>query len=102
MQNSLLIVLDLLVKPLLFRGIRFRMYAKHILVWILVLTNTTLSELPPPCDSEIYCIADNTYSLLHVVQMARIYSDSKTFVDKPIKTSPKEVIQNFNEFMKVN
>ena len=78
------------------------MYMKHILAWIILcLTYTTLSELPPPCDSEIYCIADNTNSLLHVVQMARIYPDSKTFVDKPIKTSPMEVIQNFNDFMKV-
>ena len=31
----------------------------------------------------------------------RLYKDSKTFVDKPLKTSPDNVLKNFDEFMKV-
>ena len=58
------------------------------------------SRLPAPCDNEIYCIS-RPDSLLHVVQMARLYKDSKTFVDKAVKTSPNLVLQNFQEMMKV-
>ena len=58
------------------------------------------SRLPAPCDNEIYCIS-RPDSLLHVVQMARLYKDSKTFVDKAVKTSPNVVLQNFQEMMKV-
>ena len=31
----------------------------------------------------------------------RLYKDSKTFVDKPLKTSPDDVLKNFDELMKV-
>ena len=61
----------------------------------------TFGQLPPPCFSEIFCLAKDTNSLLHVVQMANIHKDSKTFVDKSIKTSPSEVLQKFEELMMV-
>lgn len=60
-----------------------------------------LLDLPPPCDSKIYCISSNQ-SLLHVVQMARLYKDSKTFVDKAIKTNQETVLKNFENLMKVS
>ena len=52
--------------------------------------------------TEIYCKGGEG-SLLHTVQMTtpRLYKDSKTFVDKPLKTSPDDVLKNFNELMKV-
>ena len=66
------------------------------------LTSPILGQLPPPCFSNIYCHAENTTSLLHVVQMAKLYNDSKTFVDKGLRSSPKEVLQNFDQLMQVN
>ena len=65
------------------------------------LTSPILGQLPPPCFSNIYCHAENTTSLLHVVQMAKLYNDSKTFVDKGLRSSPKEVHQNFDQLMQV-
>ena len=73
-----------------------------LLLWICsTLVEKISANLPPPCDSEIYCKAGDT-SLLHIVQMKRLYKDSKTFVDKAIKTTPNEVLNNFRELMQVN
>ena len=71
----------------------------HILLFTIGVKNESI--LPPPCDSPIYCLASNT-SLLHVVQMRRIYKDSKTFVDKSIKTSPEDVLKAFDSLMMVS
>ena len=38
-------------------------------------------------------------SILHMVQMARIFPDSKTFVDMKIRQSPSSVLLNFNQIM---
>ena len=57
-------------------------------------------NLPEPCDSEIYCKGGEG-TLLHTVQLARIYNDSKTFVDQPIKASPSNVLNNFEKLMQV-
>ena len=61
------------------------------------------SEIAPwPCDHEVYCKpgTDDNPSLLHVVQMARIFPDSKTFVDMPIKGTVQGVLENFDNFIK--
>ena len=66
-------------------------------------------DLPPPCDtpnSEIYC-KGGVGSLLHTVQLAKIYENdttrpdksSKTFVDQPIKYPVQKVLDNFKTFM---
>ena len=66
-------------------------------------------DLPQPCDtpnSEIYC-KGGVGSLLHTVQLAKIYENdttrpdksSKTFVDQPIKYPVKNVLDNFKTFM---
>ena len=47
------------------------------------------------CFSPIYCYGD----LLHTVQMASIFSDSKTFVDMRQRQPPNETLQLFEEFM---
>ncbi|CAO3677099.1 unnamed protein product [Umbelopsis vinacea] len=44
------------------------------------------------CDSPIYCSGD----LLKTVQLAEIYSDSKTFVDMPTKKPLDQVVSAFN------
>lgn len=49
----------------------------------------------PPCDSEIYCFGP----LLHTVQMASIYKDSKTFVDMKMKQNSSITLENFEDMM---
>lgn len=43
--------------------------------------------------ANIYCRGD----ILHVVMMLSLYNDSKTFVDKPLKKNPNEVIDDFHK-----
>lgn len=45
--------------------------------------------------SEIYCHGE----LLHTVQMAHLYPDSKTFVDMKLRASPNETLYQFQRFM---
>lgn len=45
--------------------------------------------------SEIFCSGD----VLHTIQMAKIFNDSKTFVDMKLKRPPNETVQQFREFM---
>jgi hypothetical protein len=47
------------------------------------------------CFSSIYCYGD----LLKTVQLADIYNDSKTFVDKKQRQPPTETLQLFDDFM---
>lgn len=54
--------------------------------------------LPPQCPSQIYCYGN----LLHTVQMASIYSDSKTFVDMKMHVSEAETLAKFDTFMSDN
>ncbi|KAI9556421.1 hypothetical protein GHT06_016209 [Daphnia sinensis] len=56
---------------------------------------TQVVPLPPPCPSPIYCHGP----LLHTVQMAKIYHDSKTFVDKKLRFDPDLVAANFSQLM---
>ncbi|KAJ2005056.1 hypothetical protein GGI04_002391 [Coemansia thaxteri] len=44
-----------------------------------------------PCDSPIYCEGE----LLHAVQMAKLFPDDKTFVDKPTLRPQSEVLASF-------
>ncbi|XP_039312721.1 trehalase isoform X2 [Solenopsis invicta] len=48
------------------------------------------------CDSQVYCDGP----LLHTVQLAGIFNDSKTFVDLYQLHNPEVTIQNFNALMK--
>ncbi|KAJ2891086.1 hypothetical protein IWW38_003776, partial [Coemansia aciculifera] len=48
-------------------------------------------ESKGPCDSPIYCQGD----ILHAVQMAKLYPDDKTFVDKPTTKPLSQVQANF-------
>jgi len=53
---------------------------------------------PAPCDSSspIFCQGE----LLRIVQLAAIYPDSKTFVDKKVRDSPEETLQRFHELLR--
>lgn len=45
--------------------------------------------------SEIYCRGE----LLHTVQTAKLFNDSKTFVDMKLKQPPQKTLDAFKEFM---
>lgn len=45
--------------------------------------------------SQIYCHGP----LLHAVQMAHLYKDSKTFVDMKLINRPEQTMEEFNAFM---
>ncbi|XP_038212022.1 uncharacterized protein LOC119832422 [Zerene cesonia] len=49
----------------------------------------------PACNSSIYC----TGELLHRVQLARIFEDSKTFVDLKLVRSENETLADFSKLM---
>ena len=53
-----------------------------------------------PCHSPIYCIG-GPGTLLHTVQMSKIYNDSKELVDKPMKHDENTTLNNFRTLMKV-
>lgn len=46
--------------------------------------------------SDIYCHGP----LLHTVQTAKLFDDSKTFVDMKMKQPPPQTLENFHKFMK--
>nr|XP_042707739.1 trehalase isoform X5 [Chrysemys picta bellii] len=56
-----------------------------------------VNGLPPPCESQIYCTGD----LLKQVQLARLFSDDKHFVDMPLRESPDLVLKKFQQLVNV-
>ncbi|XP_056648764.1 trehalase-like [Diorhabda sublineata] len=70
------------------------------MTYYMVLTTTILfnyvyTETVQSCDSLIYCQG----KLLETVQSARIFSDSKSFVDMGQRQCPEETLKNFKKFM---
>ena len=61
---------------------------------------TTSDELPAPCESQVYC-KGGPGTMLHAVQMARIFPDSKTFVDMPMKFEEATVLEKYQELLTV-
>ena len=72
------------------------------LPWIAALVGfvTTSDELPAPCESQVYC-KGGPGTMLHAVQMARIFPDSKTFVDMPMKFEEATVLEKYQELLTV-
>lgn len=58
-------------------------------VW---LAFASAAELPPSCIRPIYCDSE----LLHHVQMARIFNDSKTFVDLAMNFNESKTLTDFD------
>jgi len=48
-----------------------------------------------PCDHEVFCKPNE--GVLHEVQIAKIFKDSKTFVDMPMKFKEELVLANFQK-----
>lgn len=68
-----------------------------ILPYLLVAVSVCVAQnaLPPSCSSKVYCQG----SLLHTVQISRIFKDSKTFVDLRMIKSENETLENFDVLM---
>ncbi|KAJ1814341.1 hypothetical protein LPJ75_002811, partial [Coemansia sp. RSA 2598] len=56
------------------------------------------ASIKPACDSPIYCYGD----ILHAVQMAKLFADDKTFVDKPTKAPVSDILARFNSIGGIN
>lgn len=54
-----------------------------------------LEATAPPCESPIYCHGD----LLHTIQLAKVFNDSKTFVDKKLIYPVNKTLARFKCFM---
>ena len=65
-----------------------------LLFFTLVRSPNHASAERPACSSEIFCRGD----LLRKVQMARIFNDSKTFVDMRLQKNEAEVLRAFKAF----
>lgn len=61
-----------------------------LLLTLIFNPNQAIAE-KPACSSEIFCRGD----LLRIVQMARIFNDSKTFVDMRLQKDEADVLQAF-------
>lgn len=61
------------------------------------LATVLAKDLPPSCDSPIYCQG----ALLSTIQMAQLYQDSKTFVDFRTLDSPQKTLLKFESFRTV-
>lgn len=75
-------------------------WSSTLFVLLAVFNNKHVSSdgLPPTCDSEVYCYGD----LLHVVQTAGIFPDSKTFVDMSMLREPRHILDDFERLLAEN
>ncbi|VEN43494.1 unnamed protein product [Callosobruchus maculatus] len=62
---------------------------------LLVLLHLCACQNKQSCHSPIYCQGN----LLHVVQTAGLYNDSKTFVDMALRNSVNDTLKNFENMM---
>ncbi|XP_063799554.1 trehalase [Pseudophryne corroboree] len=58
-------------------------------------TSGFAADLPPPCDSKIYCSGN----ILHHVQLAKIFDDDKHFVDMALKDTPAKINKKFQSLL---
>lgn len=62
-----------------------------LLPFIFALEPNLVTSEKPACSSKIFCLGD----LLRTVQMARVFNDSKTFVDMRLQKDEADVLQAF-------
>eukprot|EP00090_Calanus_glacialis_P007349 TRINITY_DN15795_c0_g1_i1.p1 TRINITY_DN15795_c0_g1~~TRINITY_DN15795_c0_g1_i1.p1 ORF type:complete len:576 (-),score=166.82 TRINITY_DN15795_c0_g1_i1:129-1856(-) len=69
-----------------------------LLVTLLIFSFSMVSSLSStdwPCDHPVFCKPDK--GLLHEIQLAKIFKDSKTFVDMPMKSNTEQVLAAFDK-----
>lgn len=57
---------------------------------------TSATDLPPTCSRPVYCDS----MLLHHVQLAKIFNDSKTFVDLEMNYDQNKTLADFDQLLK--
>lgn len=72
-----------------------KFYWLNIVILICTVKSENLPDLPPPCESEIYCHG----RIIDLVMRMSIFEDSKTFVDMKLKKSPNETLDEFDNFV---
>lgn len=74
----------------------FQFQMKQLFVLVVAAAATVLGEeLPPSCERKVYCDSD----LLHYVQLAGLYNDSKTFVDLPLRQEENITLADFEDLL---
>lgn len=78
-----------------FRGLNI--VSLVLVVWCVTIVKSEdkLPDLPPPCDSEIYCYG----RIIDLVMRKSIFTDSKTFVDMKLKKLASETLAEFDKFL---
>lgn len=72
-------------------------YKEYIILFFLLhICPFAVHAMRRSCSSPIYCEGE----LLHLVQTAKIFNDSKTFVDMAMKYPMNTTLQNFDVFMR--
>lgn len=71
-----------------------KIYSFLIFLWLISLETVEMSQEVDRTD--IFCKGP----LLHTIQMAKIFEDSKTFVDMKMKHSPIKILEKYHSFMK--
>lgn len=64
---------------------------REFLILVVAAVLAGAADLPPTCERPVYCNSE----LLHRVQMARLFNDSKTFVDLPMKYDENRTLADF-------
>ncbi|KAG6447080.1 trehalase [Manduca sexta] len=67
----------------------------RLLILVVAITAVVADDLPPSCSKPVYCNSE----LLHHVQMARLYDDSKTFVDLQMRQNENITLAAFQELL---
>nr|ALF03966.1 soluble trehalase [Cnaphalocrocis medinalis] len=67
----------------------------HVLLVAAAAAAAVGEDLPPTCDRPVYCDSD----LLHYVQTARLFPDSKTFVDMHMRDDPEDILEAFDNLL---
>lgn len=80
----------------LYNEITISFFQMKVLLLTLVCLSAVLGlELPPSCIKPVYCDS----KLLHYVQVARLYQDSKTFVDLEMRDEPDSILAAFDSLL---
>ncbi|CAK1546952.1 unnamed protein product [Leptosia nina] len=78
-------------------GVYFLQISKMVAFFLLIIAAAaTAVNLPPSCRKPVYCDS----KLLHYVQMHRIFTDSKTFVDRHLFNDEESTLAAFDDLLK--
>uniref|UniRef100_A0A2A4JN84 Trehalase n=1 Tax=Heliothis virescens TaxID=7102 RepID=A0A2A4JN84_HELVI len=71
---------------------------RELVILLAAAAGLVSADLPNTCTKAVYCDSD----LLHRVQMARLYNDSKTFVDLQMNFDENTTLTEFEKFLNLH